>query len=354
MHPSGSDFKTSTAWAAHAAELASWTLAHLVNRKDVWGGYYAGPEGTCQTTRPRVVDRGRVLLTPDVLLRHFAATYANHVVGLHTTSPDNTSRWAGVDIDCHGDGGSDPAANLRAALAWYDRLRGLGFMPLLTDSNGKGGFHLLAIFNGPVPTPQVFAFGRWLVRDHAEHGLPVAPETFPKQPYIAPGKYGNWLRLPGRHHTRPHWSRVWNGSRWLEGEDAVAVILALAHSPPSLIPACVEEPPAEPEPRRVVVTFTGRVAGTRRLNAVIAAYLAKLPHRSAGQGRDDIAYNFASWLVRDMALSDAVAIVWLEAWDSGNSPPKGRECLEGILANARRYGKRPLGCGRTDCLVGEV
>jgi hypothetical protein len=348
----------SSAWFAHDADLASWTWAHLVNRTDVCGGYYRVPDGvggwqTQQTTHPRIADRGKVLLTPDVLLRHFRATYANHVVGLHTTSPDNTSRWAAVDIDKHGDAGSDPAANLAAALAWFDRLHGLGFNPLLSDSNGRGGFHLLAVFDEPVPTPRVFAFGRWLTDDHAAHGLAVRPETFPKQPRISEGGFGNWLRLPGRHHTRDHWSRVWDGSAWLEGEAAVAHILGLVPSPPSLIPADVQ-PPSAPQPRRVVVTFTGRAAGTRRLNAIIAAYMTKLPHLGEGQGRDDIAYNFASWLVRDMALPDAVALVWLEAWDSGNSPPKGRECLEGILANARKYGKRPLGCGRTDCLVGEV
>jgi hypothetical protein len=348
--------------------MAAWTLTYLVNRPDRWGQYnplrlrgqtYRTADGALRVhgnsyTAPRYrKDYGKVLLGTELLAQHFRGAAPEHILGLHSTAPDNTSRWAGIDIDKHGDGGNDPASNLRAALAWYDRLRGLGFDPLLTDSNGKGGYHLLAIFDEPVPTPRVFAFARWLTGDHEAHGLDVRPECFPKQPRIAEGGYGNWLRLPGRHHSRPHWSRVWDGSRWLDGEDAVAHILATAPSPAALIPAEVEEPPAEPQPRRVVVTFTGRVAGTRRLNATIAAYMARLPNLGEGQGRDDVAYSFAAWLARDMALPDAVALVWLEAWDGGNRPPKGRQCLEGILANARRYGKRPLGCGRTDCLVGE-
>jgi hypothetical protein len=39
--------------------------------------------------------------------------------------------------------------------------------------------------------------------------------------------FGNRLRLPGRHHTREHWSRVWDGGRWREGDEAIDFIVAL-------------------------------------------------------------------------------------------------------------------------------
>jgi hypothetical protein len=51
-------------------------------------------------------------------------------------------------------------------------------------------------------------------------------------------------------------------------------------------------------------------------------------------------------LVRDMALADDVALAWLCRWDSGNTPPKGEAALQEILANARRYGRNAVGCGR--------
>src|SRR5262245_16478720 len=205
-------------WADYADELAAWFWAHLVNRTDVWGGYlplvFRGQGGDKTVTKPRVALRGQVRLTPGVLVRHARGRDAGQVAGLHSTSPDNTSRWGALDIDAHDGGNADPATNLAAALAWYRALEGLGFTPLLCDSNGRGGFHLLALFNEPVPTPKVFAFLKWLVRDHRQHGLAVAPEQFPKQPSIQPDKFGNWLRVPGRHHSNDHWSRVWDGKRW--------------------------------------------------------------------------------------------------------------------------------------------
>jgi hypothetical protein len=81
------------------------------------------------------------------------------------------------------------------------------------------------------------------------------------------------------------------------------------------------------------------------LSARIAAYLTRLPNLGEGQGRDDVAYRFAAFLTRDLGLAEEIALGWLERWDSGNTPPKGRDVLAGIMANARRYGRRAYGCG---------
>jgi hypothetical protein len=72
-----------------------------------------------------------------VLAQHFRALETCHVIGLHSTSLENTSRWAAVDVDWHGDTSTAPEVNFPAALHWYDVLCRLGFHPLLTDSNGK-------------------------------------------------------------------------------------------------------------------------------------------------------------------------------------------------------------------------
>jgi hypothetical protein len=74
--------------------------------------------------------------------------------------------------------------------------------------------------------------------------------------------------------------------------------------------------------------------------------MRRLPNGGEGSGRDDTAFHFAAWLVRDLALNDGTALQWLELWDAGNSPPKGRETLAAILKNARAYGQRAIGCGR--------
>jgi hypothetical protein len=77
----------------------------------------------------------------------------------------------------------------------------------------------------------------------------------------------------------------------------------------------------------------------------IRRYLSTLPHLDEGQGRDNVAFNFAAWLVRDKQLPDAEALDWLEQWDAGNRPPKGRERLQEIIANAHAYGRRAYGSG---------
>jgi hypothetical protein len=265
-------------------------------------------------------------------------------VGLHSTSPDNTSRWGAIDIDKHGDGGN-AEANDCAAFAWYDKQIGLGFRPLLTDSNGRGGFHLWTLFREPVPTPRVFTFLRWLTADYAAHGMTAPPEVFPKQPRIQPGRFANWVRLPGKHHTHEHWSRVWNGHRWLEGAEAVAYMLALRGDSPSLIPSDLPPvaAPASPATRRppIVGPFVHDCLLVRR----VRAYLTRLPHRAEGENRDDIAFNAACFLVRDLRLPDAAALTWLSEWDAGNRPPKGEARLQEIIANAHLYGTRLYGCG---------
>jgi hypothetical protein len=336
--PNGTHTRPETAaaaWAARAAELAEWAWARMVNRADVWGRY--GVAGTY--TAPRVTLRGQVLLTEADVARHFRAAGRDDILGLHTTSPENLSRWSAVDIDQHGPGGNDAEANLAAALAWYQQARALGFCPILTTSNGTGGYHLRVIFRAPVPTPRAFAFARWLVRDHARHGLP-APETFPKQAQIKPGGCGNWLRLPGRHHKHPHWSEVWDGRRWLDGEAAVAWLLSVRGDNSGLIPHEAQPPPPAPgRIRSLRVRAAGGLAGR------IAAYVARVPNLGAGQGRDDNDYRLACWLVRDLRLSDEQARPWLKQWDDGNRPPKGDAEVEKWLASARAYGKRAYGCG---------
>jgi hypothetical protein len=351
------------AWECRAEDLAEWAWNRLVNRADVWGGYrpmhergkeYRQQDGTIAklgptTTRPPVKQRGKVLLSKNTLVRHFRAWDAEDIVGLHSTSSDNTSLWGALDIDHHGPCSSRPELNLAAALGWYARLVGLGFAPLLIDSNGRGGYHLRTLFASPVPTPRVFAFLKWLISDYRAYGLLAPPEIFPKQPRIESGRFGNWLRLPGRHHTREYWSTVWNGSAWLEGEAAIAYMLALGADDPARVPL-VCSPPQRSAWQQPTVTArqSGRdsMALDDDLSARITAYAAKLPHRAEGQGRDDVAYLFACFLIRDLQLPDDVALTWLEQWDAGNSPPKGTDRLREIIKSAHAYGKRTYGCGK--------
>src|SRR5262249_13888907 len=178
---------------------------------------------------PKGARRARGPLTAAVLVNHFQREATEARVGLHSTYRDEAgecwSRWGAVDLDAHPGQPCDPDPNLRYALALYAAAGALGFRPLLFDSNGRGGYHLLLVFSAPVSTRTVFSLLQWLIRDWGSHGFTRPPETFPRQPGIAECKYGNWLRLPGRHHTRAHHTRVWDGGRWLEADEAIRLIV---------------------------------------------------------------------------------------------------------------------------------
>jgi hypothetical protein len=352
MDSIGSD-KNGKAWGARAHELAAWARNRLVNRTDARGGYrppeewgkeYVTADGEVAKLGKTTTRKGG--LTTAILRRHFAADDRRDVIGLHSTSTTNTSLWGALDIDWHGPTSTAPGNNSRAAQAWFARLRSQGFHPLLVDSNGQGGFHLWILLASAIATPRVYHFLRQLIADHRDYGMTAPPEQFPKQPEVRPqqnGKpgFGNWLRVPGRHHTREHWSRVWDGSRWLDGTSAIDVILALTGDSPDLIP-----PAPPPPPRPAPASTTTPPLNPGLLEGRIAGYMVKkCPNLGEGQGRDDVAFKFACFLARDLQLADADSLAWLERWDSGNSPPKGRDRLLVILADAHRYGRNAYGCG---------
>ena len=244
-------------WSERANELAEWTMSRLVNRTDVWGRYIrrkVGEDSVTQVvTAPFRDERGKVFLDHDSLRKHFRTRLPTGQLGLHSASSDLTSRWLGIDIDLHDrdeEWGVTAEANLAAALGWREAMVERGLDPLLLDSNGAGGFHLLAIFSEPMGTASVHTFGANLVADFERRGLDHKPEVFPDKPTW--DRYGDWLRLLGRHHTRPHFTRVWNDEphaemKWLEGSDAIDRILATRPASPAIL-----EPLGIVRPRRTI------------------------------------------------------------------------------------------------------
>src|SRR5262249_16938281 len=137
---------------------------------------------------------------------------------------------------------------------------------------------------------------------------------------------------------------VFDGSRWLAGAEAVSYILALDGDSAELVP----DPPPIPEPapqRSGIILRWGGDKKRPTLSERIAAYAARLPRLREGAGRTRVACVCAAWLARDLERPDDIALGWLEQWDSGNSPPLGRERLAEILADAKSYGTSPYGCG---------
>jgi hypothetical protein len=331
-----------------APEMTPWAEARLVNRRNAWGEYrpleeigrvFTRADGTTGVLGEQTTRKG--LLTPARINRHFRADCRADIVGAHSADADNRTKWGALDIDQHGDDPVRAEMNRLAALHWYAVLLHRGLHPLLTASNGKGGFHLRVLLAEPIDAARIYHFLRWLTSDHKKVGLNSPPESFPKQADVRKCSlgYGNWLRLPGRHPKRPYWSEAWDGLHWLAGHEAIDFLLSLEGDDPALVPKVPPPPPPSP-PRRQQSTYLGR---PDKLSHRIASYMKRLPHGTVGTGRDDTAYAFACWLVRDLALPDHVALPWLEAWDSGNSPCKGKERLTEILKNARLYGQKPMG-----------
>jgi hypothetical protein len=228
-------------WSERAGELAAWIDRHMVNRTDVWGRYlaekYRGQPitGTARNkaiTAPFRQERGKIFLAPSSLEKHFRAKDGGGVLGLHSSSSDGTSLWFAIDIDLHDDDDLSVTreGNFVAAKAWWNRLREMGFDPILFDSNGKGGYHLFVFFCKPMDSKSVRSFVENFVSDFDRHGLDDPPDLFPGS--FGPNHLGSWLRIPGRHHTRKHYSRVWNDepmaeTPWLEGHEAIDTLLSV-------------------------------------------------------------------------------------------------------------------------------
>ena len=245
------------AWAGRSGELADWALARLFVRSDRFGGYYLKGGKTQKSARPNAGCTEP--LSRDVLARHFRATRTGDVIGSYslTAGEDGVGRWAAIDIDAHGPA-DDPQRNERYALHLYKKAADLEFRPLLATW-GLGGFHLWVLLDRDVPGPVLLGFGRWLASDAGDFGYQRPPESFPKQATVPEGKFGNWLRLPGRQHTRDEFATVYDGAAWVAGAAAVDHLLTLSGDSPDLIPAG-----ARPAAKSAGGTGNGKAAGSKK------------------------------------------------------------------------------------------
>ena len=295
-------------WREASERLTQWTDEHLVNRNDVYR-LFKSPErryfGQLITYTAPWFEDARVYgsLDCNVIEGHYRGDDPGKLIGLHAISIENTSRWFVIDVDQHGEDGPVLCeANLKAALGWYEDLQLLGFHPLLLDSNGAGGFHVLVCLSEDVPSQTVHAFVTEFVQNFADYGLKKAPDVFPGEPEVdAYRPYGSWWRLPGQHHTRDHWSKVWDGERWLEDREAIEAILSVTGDSPELIPGLVST-------------------------------------ESAGQHVGDLA-QFASFLLGERIDPEVVAEVCLLWDDVHNQPPSDEEHIRQTVRDLVRRGQ---------------
>jgi hypothetical protein len=325
-------------WSEHAPELARWTMQHLVIRDDCYC-HYTWDKRTQErgVTTEKGWPRGTQILTLEVLDKHYRGRNRNHIMGPHIAvpqlgpddPPSGLTRQIAWDIDNHGGVWEDPIKNHRFALCLFDRAWRFWEQwcdddrtgqPLLTDSNGIGGFHLRMYWDEPIQVADAHAFGAWLCRDHVSFGVQKV-EIFPKQQKAS--SFTHFLRLPGHHHRRQHWSRVWNGNNWLDGLPAVEQILRgtslLRFAPPPEavpVPAVATERPARPVVARTLAEaptdFTTALA-----RDALTAYSCEHLHN------DDI-FKIGAALSH---LGDAGFDVWME-WLNAPAHPYWRDCSD--------------------------
>ncbi|MBK8464776.1 MAG: hypothetical protein IPL32_03015 [Chloracidobacterium sp.] len=225
-------------WMRYADDLAEWAMERLVNRRDVWSQYTL-KEGKIRVFMLPVPERrklGTDMVTLTKLVRHFSGKSAAHLIGLFSISDHATCKWFSVDVDLHDEtvpnAGEIAEANFAAALEWAEKLRSQGMDPLLLDSNGVGGYHVWVLLDKEYALADVFDFADNLRSDWERLGLPRKPEIFPPKRAVGPNDLPYTLRVPGRHHTRLFYTRVWNfdaiagENEWLEGGDAIEALIA--------------------------------------------------------------------------------------------------------------------------------
>jgi hypothetical protein len=231
-------------WEEHADDLAAWAMDHLVNRRDVWSQYTLRGDKISVVMLPIPERRaaGTDMVTLQKLRRHFSGRARGHLIGLHAISDHNTAKWFAIDVDLHdpsvANAGELAAANLAACLTWANRLREKYFLdPCVLDSSGAGGFHIWVLLDKEYPLEDVFNFVSGIRDDWQNFGLPRRPEVFPPKAHVEPGHLPYALRVPGRHHTHNHYTRVWNfesfdgENEWLEGSEAIEALLAMRPAP---------------------------------------------------------------------------------------------------------------------------
>ena len=324
--------ETGVAWKNRASELARHYMSRAA-RFDVWGGY--GPKGT--VTRPAVSRRLLDSLTKNDLRRHFDGS--GPIIGLHPMSPGPHSyaKPVHVDIDLHDGDEADPNANFLAAVCLYNRLIDLGLNPLLTDSNGKGGFHLSIYFSDQLALCKSLFIcplaGTGLEKARSRKRTGVLPQTNKIIRAASRGRCPKKRCLErclwrvdsssGRHHRREHFSRVWCSGEWIEGNEAIDFILSITGDSSAMLPA--ESLTFIPEREKPKV-FTGQTAGRRTEDeaARLTDALKRVP------GYDDYNRGLKSeWHCRTGIVR--------RGWNSGSIGP--HKAQNTIVPNVRRSGK---------------
>ncbi len=354
----------SFAWYRSAPGLADLALANLVCRGDCYGGYRVdhATGQVHQTTHWAVPDAARPdrRLAPPLdqarLAHHFRGISGlDSRLGCHVADARGGCLWAVIDLDAHGPE-DDPGANARMASRVVASLIPMGLPFRVEDSDGRGGLHIWILFGRKAPQAWAFRFGKYLVRDFADCGLARPPESFPKASEHSGMRCGNFVRLPGLHHKREHWSRIWSPEegRWLGPDEGIESLLSFRGDPKidlaplipaDFVPAAKKVAQAKAGsrpalPAGATSAFPAQVDGEPAEVAMARSAIASLGV--------DAFEDYEDWIRLGMALKplgDAGLELWADASESSPKYP-GYDELEAKWWTLREaQGPREIGLG---------
>ena len=202
------------AWQNAVDRLTEWLVKHMVVHGDVYLSYEP----------------------PFTIRRHFRHDLNVHQIWLRPVSYVGTSKWFVIRVNHQCD---DPKEKVRvswqAASGWYEELQRRRFKPLMLDNNGGEDIEIIVLLAKHVPAPEVKEFVERFVSDFAARGLIQAPEFMPIQADIAGDYSRKGWRVFGVDESYRYCTRVWNGERWLEREEAIEAIVARTGDSPELL-----------------------------------------------------------------------------------------------------------------------
>ena len=314
--------ETQNTWSEAAETLADVVLEKMVINPQRYG-YYTDDHTPFTSTEA---------ITKEIIVNHFKG---NGSIGTYpAVYPENKCKWLCFDIDAHGDDATaENWEKVSKLVNWFDQHSYVDV--LIEDSNGKGGYHIWVFFEECNLAP-IYQIGRQVLKD-----TKLDIECFPKQDDLSKtGKHlGNWVRIPGKHHKRDHWSKFFvlpepekvkgkwqydlEQGHWVEGaeaiehfanvkvnsEDKMELLWCATYRPESIIRKEIKPIPPE------------LLVGDRVGQAI--QFASKYKTAIQGNGGDSTTFSLMRNLYHGFALTEAecVEVVEKSGWNDNCSPP---------------------------------
>jgi hypothetical protein len=150
---------------------------------------------------------------------YFYEAYSDDLVQKHCAGTETLSAtainaqglccWMALDIDCRDTDTARAAANLQAALYFY---KNCPYETMLESSNDYGGYHLWIFPPAPMSGADAVAWIHQFVGNTKFEIRPAINAPAGTTPFY----FNNSLRLPGLNPKRGTWSKIWDGSQWID------------------------------------------------------------------------------------------------------------------------------------------